>query len=548
MPMERNAGEVPVPPTEAALREAQTRASAADRRSESLRRIIEVLPIGIIAYRENRALFVNPAFTQLLDVTWEEIAPLPVSQVVEEFFVQEERPQGAERLQQAATGRYLPPVERHVRTRAGELRVVELQTMTVDVDDQPAQITVVRDLTGQRRLEGQVALADRMASVGRIAAGVAHELNNPLSYVLGNLDLAREELPQIVDECRVLQAQLQLQPEMMPRAQGVVTRLHTLSTTIREASDGADRVRAIMRDLKSFSRPDADDRRALVDLSRPLDAAVRMAWREIQPRARLVHLREAVPEVRGIEGRLCQVFLNLLVNAAEAIPEGASLEHEVRIETRTNAAGEAVVSISDTGPGIPPYQLPHLFEPFFTTKGPGKGTGLGLSICHDIVRAHGGRLEVDSVPGHGATFRVVLPPATEPAPMHRATSVSGQIRRGRILIVDDEPHVAGALRQVIGKNHDTTLVDSGRAALTLIEQGHRYDVIFCDLMMPGMGGMDLHSALMSLARDQCDRIVFTTGGAYTNVVREFLTHVPNQHLEKPFVLKDVRDTLAAMIA
>lgn len=526
--------------------EEQRHNEMARERKDSLQRIIEALPVGIVAYREGRVVFVNSALSRLLETPAEELLKTSMPAIIDEFFVKSERPLGLERLAQARTGRDLPPVERQILARSGELRNAELQTMTVNFDGEPAQITVVRDLTEQRRLEAQVAQTDRMATVGRIAAGVAHELNNPLSYVLGNLEMAREELPEMLNLCAQLQARVQTDADLLKRAREVTERLNKLVGVIRDASEGADRVRGIMRDLKSFSRPDADDRREVVEIARPLDAAVRMAWREIQPRARLVQVRDPIPQVLGIEGRLCQVFLNLLINAAEALPDGESHAHELKIRTCTSPLGEAIVEVTDDGPGINARQLPHLFEPFFTTKAAGRGTGLGLSICQDIVHAHGGRIEVESQLGHGALFRVVLPPATAPRRLSRP-QLQVPLRRGKILIVDDEPHVASTLRQCLGRDHDAVVVESGKEALDLIANGERFDVIFCDLMMPVVSGMDVHATMLAMARDQSDRIVFMTGGVFSPVVREFLTHVPNRCLEKPFALREVREAVADLL-
>ena len=514
--------------------------------NESVRRIIEVLPVGILAYRKDRTVFANRIASEQLGVPIPELLGKPIAEIIDAAFREDERESGRRRAQEAKSGRDLPPIERHLTSRTGQTLVVELQTLTAELDGLPAQITVVRDLTEQRRLEAQVAQAERMATVGRISAGVAHELNNPLSYVLGNLEVAREELPLLLAECQVLHAKLQQDAELAPRLAGLSERLQRLVGVVRDATDGADRVRGIMRDLKSFSRPDADDRRERVDVLRPLDAAIRMAWREIQPRAWLVQDRQPVPPVLGLEGRLCQVFLNLLVNAAEALPDGERHTHEVRVATRTGPSGEAIVRIADTGAGIPPQHLKHLFEPFFTTKGPGRGTGLGLSICHDIVRAHGGEIRVTSRPGQGTEFEVVLPPflAREAPDLPRPIAAT---RRGRVLIVDDEPHVAATLRQLLARDHDVTVLERGREAVDAIADGARFDVIFCDLMMPDLSGMDVHAALMVAARDQCDRIVFMTGGAYTPVAREFLGHVPNRHLEKPFVLRQVREAVSELL-
>ncbi len=236
-----------------------------------------------------------------------------------------------------------------------------------------------------RRSEAQLIEADRLASLGTLAAGVAHEINNPLSYVLLNLDL-------VIREAKG-------EGESVPR--------------LREARAGVERVRLIVQDLKSFSRGNTD-RKVPVDVRRVLDSTLEIAANEIRHRAELVRDFRDVPPVLADASRLGQVFLNLLVNAAQAMIEGDASRQELRVATSTDAAGRAVIEIADTGAGIAPENLERIFDPFFTTKPVGVGTGLGLSICRTIVTALGGDITVESERGRGTTFRVVLPAASSP--------------------------------------------------------------------------------------------------------------------------------------
>jgi signal transduction histidine kinase len=233
-------------------------------------------------------------------------------------------------------------------------------------------------------------LNDRMASVGLLAAGVAHEINNPLTYVMGNLDLIAEALRAHP-------------PESMPEGGGGVQAM------IVEAREGAERVKRIVGNLKTFSRA-GEDRRVSLDPQRVLDMAANIASAQIRYRARLVKDYDAVPNISADEARLGQVFVNLLLNAAHAIPEGQVDRHEIRLSTRTDGAGRVVMEVRDTGGGIPADVLGHIFDPFFTTKPVGSGTGLGLSVCHGIVTELGGEISAESELGKGALFRVVLPP------------------------------------------------------------------------------------------------------------------------------------------
>jgi PAS domain S-box-containing protein len=373
----------------------------------------------------------------------------------------------------------------------------------------------VMDMSEREEMRERLALADRMASVGTLAAGVAHEINNPLAYVIANLDYARQE----IDAARA--AQVPPEGQELPRA-------------LQEARDGAERVRLIVKDLKTFSRPD-DARLERVDLRRAIDSAVTLAWNEIRHRARLVKAYTPVPEVWANEARLGQVFLNLLINAAHAIPEGAADRNEIRVITRLDEKGRVVAEIQDTGMGIPEDIRPRVMEPFFTTKPPGEGTGLGLSICHGIVTRLGGELQFDSEVGRGTTFRVVLAPqAREQSERGAEKKVVKATHRSRILAVDDEQMVLNALKRTLGSEHELVLFNRAQAALTWLDTGEPWDLILCDLMMPEMTGMEFHAEVSRRMPERAGRIIFVTGGAFTAGAREFLSHITNIRVEKPF--------------
>jgi len=366
--------------------------------------------------------------------------------------------------------------------------------------------------TERAKMQEQLMISDRMASVGILAAGVAHEINNPLAAVLANLDLALADL-----------ATAPTNPEV----------LEGIREELGDARTAADRVRRIVRDLRIFSRS-AEERLGPIDVHAVLESTLRMAANEIRHRATLVKDYGSVPPVSASEGRLGQVFLNLIVNASQALPEGHADSNEIRI--RTLCSGDRVViSISDTGPGLPTSVMQRLFTPFVTTKPAGIGTGLGLSICHRIVTGFGGEIRVDSSTS-GTTFEVVLLMAEDagemitPAP----AAVVAAPRRGKILTIDDEPMISRAILRVAGKHHDVQSVLSGSKALKLIRDGARFDVIICDLMMPEVTGMDLHAELLRIAPDQAEAMIFLTGGAFTTGAQGFLDAVPNLRLDKPF--------------
>jgi CheY-like chemotaxis protein/two-component sensor histidine kinase len=321
-------------------------------------------------------------------------------------------------------------------------------------------------------------------------------------------------------------------------------------------------VRLIAQDLKAFSRVDSE-RRTPVDVRRVLDSSIDIAANEIRHRARLVRDYRDVPAVEADPSRLGQVFLNLLVNAVQAMDEGDAARNEIRVTTRTNIAGSVVVTISDTGAGIPPAIQARIFEPFFTTKPAGVGTGLGLAICKSIVGALGGEIAVESEVGKGTTFRVVLPatsasPAT-PAlgiPALRATRPSSDHpasrphsaptpKRGRVLIVDDEPVLASALGRSLEADYEVVVAGSGREGLDVIRRDDRFDFILCDLIMPAVTGMDLYEEVRRTKPALAERIIFMSGGTFTPRTREFLATVKNPALDKPFDLSALNALLRA---
>jgi PAS domain S-box-containing protein len=399
----------------------------------------------------------------------------------------------------------------------GSIVLMEFTSRSVDVNGEKLIVSIGRDVTERVKTQAQLMFSDRMASIGALAAGVAHEINNPLTATVGNLECALGKLAALAD--------------VLPSVE-----LDELREMLRDAGEGAECVRTIVRDLKIFSRAE-EDNRGPVEVQRVIESSLRMAWNEIRHRAELVRDYAPVPPVEANESRLGQVFLNLIVNAAQALPDGYADQHQIRVRTRLDPTGRVIAEIQDTGPGIPPEIMPRLFTPFFTTKPRGLGTGLGLSICKRIVTSFGGDISVETVVGHGTVFRVSLAaaerhPSTTPPPMSRVPMAP---RRGRVLVVDDDERSALAVSRALSIEHDVALTHGADEALARIaDDGHRFDVIICDLMMPVKTGVEFFTDLAQRVPEQEKRILFLTGGAFTVKAREFLDHVPNPRLEKPF--------------
>ena len=305
-------------------------------------------------------------------------------------------------------------------------------------------------------------------------------------------------------------------------------------------------MRRIVRGLQAFARAD-DDRAEPTDVIAALERALEMTDNATRHRARLVRHLTPVPQVLANELRLGQVFVNLLMNASQAIPEGHADTNEIRVlSSYDKEKAEVIVAIEDTGSGIAPDLQARIFEPFFTTKPLGVGNGLGLSICHGIVEGFGGSIELESVVGRGTTFRVRLKESMAPPPGDAAKSPDAPhtpLRRGRLMIVDDDKKVARSLELLLQGDHDVEVSTEPRAVADRVLAGERFDVILCDLMMPVMTGMDLHALVADHAPEQAQRFVFVTGGAFTPAADAFIQRVENIVLQKPYDLEKLQAAL-----
>jgi two-component system, NtrC family, sensor kinase len=483
------------------------------------RQIVDHAPDGYAILRDGVCLYANRAFAHQLGHSDPEGL---VGMLVDGLVHAEDLEQVRERLVSGVEVDAHSIWFRFLKKSGESITLDIIQIFKTSIDGGPADVLVTRDLTDLRQLEARLLLADRMMSIGTLAAGVGHEINNPLSYVLGNLDYLAEEAATF---------SASLDPPVREE----------LSVAIQEARDGARRVRQIVRDLQAFARADHQTTNG-IDVRRPIDVAINMAWIEIRHRARLIKEFSDVKPVQASEARLGQVFLSLLLNAAHALPEGEADKHQIKVSTRM-VDGRVVTEVKDSGAGIEPEMKKRVFDPFATRGSAGIGTGLGLSIAHSIVTDLGGEIDVESEPGRGALFRVKLLPY-DAAASDRAEAARGPARRmslpGRVLVVDDEALVASALKRAL-REHEVTAVQSGKAAIDLLAADSRFDLIFCDLMMPELTGMDVYDWLRRERPGTERRLVFMTGGTFTPRAQEFLGQVPNHRIEKPFDLDLVRE-------
>jgi two-component system NtrC family sensor kinase len=369
--------------------------------------------------------------------------------------------------------------------------------------------------------QAQLLQTEKIAAMGQLLAGVAHELNNPLSVVMGHAALLGRDM----------------EGDPSGKRADKITR-------------AAERCARIVRNFLALARQRPPERQA-TDLNQVVREAVELL--EYPFRADgvgvVLQLDSSLPEVWADPHGIHQVLVNLATNAHQAM-RGAPPPLRLTIATSIDPSGRyACLEVSDTGPGIPPEIRARMFEPFFTTKPPGQGTGLGLSLCRGIIEVHGGTLEVESEPGQGARFRVNLPLT----PVPEAVQPSGEkaavsLRSSAILVVDDEREVAEILAELLeGDGHTVETVRNGAQALERI-QGRAYDVIVCDIRMPEVDGPGLYRELQRRMPELCRRVIFVTGDELNSQTREFLEKSGAPSLSKPFDGAAIRRTIERVLA
>jgi PAS domain S-box-containing protein len=492
----------------------QHRAAASLRRSEAnFRALIERSPAATVVHRGGQTIYVNPAVVALLGYDRaEDLVGRPMLDLVHP----DDRDDVCRQMQAPSGADARSIGEARLLRRDGGIVIVEAEAIRLDFDGEPAHVVISRNVGEQRELLARMAMADRMVTVGTLAAGVAHEINNPLAYVTTNLELLARKLAR-------------------PDLQGLVA----------DAQDGVGRMRSIVRGLRELSRPD-DDAHVPIEVTAVLASSIKMALNEIRHRARVVETyATGLPRVQANASRLGQVFLNLLLNAAHAIPAGRAERNEIQVRAHPCVSPAGVcVEIQDTGVGIAPAHLRRIFDPFFTTKGPGDGIGLGLSISHGIVRAMGGEITVESSPGVGSTFRVVLPCSSGAEEVNALAVPVSNAAGARVLLIDDEAAVGRSLIELLAPENTVVAVTRAHDAIQLLARGEHFDVIVCDLMMPEITGIELYEQLDDKHRA---RVIFMTGGAFTPQARQFLSRVERPHVDKPFSEAELRDAIDRVV-
>lgn len=433
----------------------------------------------------------------------------------------------------ARAGAVSPAYEARLRGREGRPIAVRgtVYPLISERGDVIAVEGTLADVSVEQEIRQRLVQADRLSTLGTLAASVAHEINNPAAFML----LGLSALSRMIEDCKELE---EASSKMSVRQM------------LAELRDATTRIVDIARDLRLFVSPGPGrSAQRLADPNEAVESALTLTRGRMMERANIVRRLEPVPPVRIDPGRLGQVIVNLLVNAAQALPRDRIDGRENVVTVTTRSAGEDVeIEVADTGIGIPEEHVRLIWLPFFTTKDPDAGSGLGLSITRDIVERAGGTVRVAS-DEHGTRFVVTLPAADgakEPSPLPPVATAATAERR-TVLVVEDEVTLARRLASELGHVHSVTVVHRGREALRLLLE-QSFDVVLCDLRMPDLSGEALYATVRERDAAQARAFVFMTGVGFLPEVQDFFRETGRPVLEKPFSVERALEAIARVRA
>lgn len=436
---------------------------------------------------------------------------------------------------------------RMVPMNHSSVRNVEVMGVEVKLPKETLLLMVITDVTERNQLRTQALLNDKLVTVGTLTAGIAHEINNPITSIIANLSFLTSHLASFkntVSELQKLTGNDVLLKDKMEQLNKFIAKqenersFEKFNDAINDATEAAKHMQDIVLDLKSFARTDTAETVA-INLNDVLKTAITMANPIIKNHAMLnKELASDIPLLKLNKGKLHQVFLNLLVNAAQSIPQGQTDKNQIGVVSKIE--GQSIrIDISDSGSGIPPELLSKIFDPFFTTKAAGSGTGLGLTICREIINKFGGDITVESTVGKGTTFSVFLPLQLKASDTIKTAMIEesedAPIIKKSLLLIDDEPLLVKGLQRILETFHDVMIAGGGKEALDIITKNNlHFDVIVCDLNMPEINGADIYRFIAEHYPGREKDIIFVSGGVYTQNLMDFMAKIDNKHLEKPF--------------
>lgn len=458
----------------------------------------------------------NQRSVQILNVTPDDL----VGQPLQRWCLPQEWPTIAQALQRVAQGLPQPPFTISLQHSAYESATIELNAQRLDADDQTRIVCIGRDLTERRRLEQQLIQSDKLSALGQLVAGVAHELNNPLTSISGYAQLLLRNRT-LNDEIRADLEQIRQQ---------------------------AERAGRIVRNLLMFAREHKPERLA-TQINEVIQSTLALQVYQLRVDNITVQLDldPELPSTVADPHQLQQVLLNLITNARQAMNERGSGILTIRTRRHEAADGRYIeISISDNGVGIPAQYLDKVFNPFFTTKPVGQGTGLGLSICYGIIQEHQGQIWIESREGVGTTVFIRLPiietSVGVPAPSSAAADTESGPQQ-RVLVVDDEESVLRMLQRLLGElGHQTTVVSDVDSALRALAT-RPYDLVITDLRMPQKSGFDLSEEIRRLYPHLAERIIFISGDTLSTLKPHQKEQLHGRLLSKPFSIPQLAELL-----
>ena len=491
--------------------------------------------VFITDFDSARFVEVNSRACQLLGYTARELCGMTGRQLHAAEDANEVDGISAELIQRGSVER--PAVR--LQRKDGSLFWAELRSHTYRVHERKLYVTFVRDISARmsreeeigdayralKEKEAQLIRSSRLAAIGQLAAGIGHEVSNPAASVLINLELLKEDLAELQGSLSQAEREGLTADELRAARRA----LGDTQDSVTDSLEAIARIVGTVRGLRGFARIDEDDV-VRVDMNEVVQAASGLVRHQIRHSANVNADLGATHQFPGERGKLVQVVVNLLLNAAQAIEESGG--STIRIRTRSTDDG-VVLDVEDDGPGVPPAFAERIFEPFFTTKSAERGTGLGLPLCADIVHQHRGTLRLREIGRRGACFEVFIPLLTGLRVAEPRTRIGGDTPSGRILVVDDDVTLLRAYRRYLGRRHDVVVAYGGEEALALLATDDNFDLILCDLMMPGLDGVGVHERLRRQQPHLLDRLVFCSGGPTTQRCEQFLNEPGVVFIPKP---------------
>ncbi|MFH1812297.1 MAG: ATP-binding protein [Pseudomonadota bacterium] len=505
--------------------------------------------LAALVHRDGSILEFNRGWLLALGIDEERV----FGAVVDSFIAPDDRPAWARAVRQVQETGQVQRCEVHLLGPGdGQLPIEALLTSVQTSEIDFGTLVVARDLTerlaveAERRvLERRLFQADKLASLGRVAASVAHDINNPLACVLSNLALLDEYSGMI--ETVLRQARGMAANPGQPPDPEILDEISTnLRGVLEDSLVGARRLRDIARDLRTFSRVD-DSGPGVVDLNEAVETCLRIVRNQMEQRARIEVVLGELPSTRSNFGKVCQILLCLLANTVHAFPDAPSGKNLVRVRT-WREDGVLCVSVEDNGKGVAPEFHELVFEPFTSLAAGGEGLGLGLFVARDVTRALGGELRFDSVLGQGTRAEVRVPlRALVVEQGSRTGDVLEATEHRTILVVDDEEALLRAFERQLRRRWTVLTASSVDAALTLLGRAS-VDLVISDVMLPGRTGVDLLTAIQEQFPGLERRVLFMTGGAFSERERTLLQRTQAPVVEKPFTMEEMEQRMLALLA